>query len=151
MIHAAIFGVSLSIVALCISLLCLWMTIRWKKTQKIQRKQLIYLAGPYSSPDEFVRLGRFDALNAMAGRLMGLGFFIYSPISHTHPIATAGSLPLGWDFWEQYDRVILGCCERLLVYKLPGWEESKGVAAEIEIAKELGLPIDYIEYISGSL
>jgi len=129
--------------AIFISLVGLSMVIKNKSSQ-VKKKQLIYLAGPYSHPDEAVRLSRFHALNKMAGKMMSLGAFVYSPISHTHPIAMDGSLPLGWDFWGQYDRVILECCSKLVVYKLIGWEDSKGVAAEIKIAKELGLPIEYV-------
>jgi len=30
-----------------------------------------------------------------------------------------------------------------VVLTLEGWRESKGVAAEIEIAKQLGIPVEY--------
>lgn len=75
---------------------------------------------------------------------MRQGRHIFSPISHTHPIALAGSLPLGWDFWQAYDRAILRVCKRVIVLMLKGWKESKGVAGEIAIAEELGLPIVYM-------
>lgn len=35
-------------------------------------------------------------------------------------------------------------CEKLIVIKLPGWETSTGVTAEIAHAKELGLLIEEI-------
>ena len=106
---------------------------------------LVYLATPYSDPNPFVREARFKAVNRQAAELMRQGVHIYSPISHTHPIALAGDLPKGWDYWEQYDRTILAACTRMIVFRQPGWERSKGVAAEMAIAKEMGLPIEFID------
>lgn len=106
--------------------------------------RLTYLAGPYSHPDRAVRVSRFEALNAAAAKLMAAGEHVYSPISHTHPIAEAGDLPLGWDFWEQYDRIYLGIAKRVVVLMLDGWRESKGVTAELAIAAEYGLPVEFI-------
>lgn len=107
-------------------------------------KTLVYLATPYSHPDRSVRVKRFDQVNAVAAKLMRDGLHIYSPISHTHPIAEAGDLPLSFDFWEKYDTAILSTCCKLLVLMLEGWQQSKGVTAEIGIAQKLNLPIVYL-------
>jgi Domain of unknown function (DUF1937) len=106
---------------------------------------LVYLSVPYSHPDTTVRSNRFDAVNRVAAILMHRGLLIFSPISHTHPIALAGGLPLGWDFWERYDRAVLRCCTGFLVLTIDGWRESIGVAAETTIAREFGLPIGYVD------
>jgi hypothetical protein len=108
-------------------------------------KTIVYLATPYSHPERVVRLQRFEKVNAVAARLMRDGMHIFSPISHTHPIAEAGDLPLGFDFWQKYDTAFLNNCCKLIVLRLDGWEKSVGVTAEIEIAKSLGLPIEYID------
>lgn len=105
---------------------------------------LIYLATPYSSPDPEIQEERFLAVNRVAAKLMSQGLHIYSPISHTHPIANAGDLPRGWDYWEQYDRAVLAACVGMMVFCQDGWRQSKGVSAEIEIAHEMGLPVQYI-------
>jgi hypothetical protein len=105
---------------------------------------LVYLASPYSDPDPVIRELRFKAANTCASILMREGVHVFSPISHTHPIAVEGGLPLGWDFWEQYDRAILSCCKAVLVCCLNGWERSTGVRAEVCIAAELGLPVGYL-------
>ena len=106
---------------------------------------LVYLATPYSHDDPAVREQRFRVVNRVAAELMRDGMHIYSPISHTHPIAMASDLPKGWDFWEQYDRVVLDACVKVVVLRQDGWEESTGVKAEIEIAKELRLPVEFID------
>lgn len=108
-------------------------------------KTLIYLAVPYSHPDPDVRVARFNAVNRVAAKLMNAGWHIYSPISHTHPIAIAGELPTGWEFWQAYDEAILKECRELRILQLSGWEESKGVKGETEIALRLGIPISYLE------
>lgn len=111
---------------------------------------LIYLAAPYSHPDPAVMDRRFHEINAVAAQLMQSGEFIFSPISHTHPIAMAGGLPTGWDFWEKYDRAILSACCEVRVLMLDGWRESRGVTAEIAIAIKLGLPVTYIDLPAAS-
>jgi site-specific DNA-methyltransferase (adenine-specific) len=105
----------------------------------------IYLAGPYSHPEEALRLKRFEQLNGIAADIMSKGDFVYSPISHTHPIAAAGKLPLGWEFWEKYDTTFIEWADEVHVAMLDGWELSKGVQAEISIAKALNKTIRYIE------
>lgn len=107
-------------------------------------RKLTYLAVPYSHQDALVRLWRFEMANTAAARLMGAGEFVFSPISHTHPIALAGNLPLGWDYWEAYDRAILQSCGKIVVLMLPGWEISKGIEGECNIARELGIPVEFM-------
>jgi hypothetical protein len=109
------------------------------------RKELIYLACPYSHADPAVMATRFEAVNKAAAKLMAQGNYVFSPISHTHPIALAGTLPRGWEYWEGYDRRILSCCDRIIVLRLEGWEQSTGVTAEIKIGHELRIPVDYID------
>lgn len=111
-------------------------------------KTLIYLACPYSHPDRSMRERRFVCVNIVAAKLMGEGHHIFSPISHTHPIAEARSLPQGWEFWEGFDRAFIIHCKKMIVLKLDGWEASVGVQAEIKIAEELGIPVEYMEFAS---
>jgi hypothetical protein len=105
---------------------------------------MIYLAIPYSHSDPEVREQRFQMANIGAARLMGQGHHVFSPISHTHPIALAGDLPLGWDFWAEYDRQILSICNTVVVLCLDGWQESKGVQAEIALAGSMDIPVLYV-------
>lgn len=109
------------------------------------RKRLIYLASPYSHPDPAVQEQRFEAVAREAARMMAEGQFVYSPIAHTHPIAKFGELPKGFDFWEAYDAHLISLCTELVVLKLEGWDQSKGVAAEIKIAQALNIPVTYRE------
>ena len=111
-----------------------------------EHRPLVYLACPYSDPDQEVRLKRFYAANVIASELMRTRHEnVFSPISHTHPIAEDGGLPLGWDFWQECDRAILSVCHKMYVLKLDGWQNSRGVLAEMDIAGQMGLPIEFLD------
>ncbi len=106
----------------------------------------IYLATPYTDKSPAVRQARFEAVNKVAAVLMSKDFLVFSPISHTHPIALAGDLPKGWDFWREYDLTFIEWADELHVLMQDGWDVSTGVTAEIRLATELGMPVHYIEY-----
>ncbi len=106
---------------------------------------MIYLACPYSHKDPGVRKFRFDQSCKAASMLMRDGIHVFSPISHTHPIALHGGLPLGWDFWEQFDRWYIERCSGLYILMLDGWCDSVGVNAEIKLAYEYNKPISHLE------
>jgi Domain of unknown function (DUF1937) len=105
---------------------------------------VIYLASPYSHPERDIRVKRFETVARIAGQLMIEGHIVFSPICHTHPIAEFCDLPTGWEFWERVDRAYLSKCKKLLVLQIPGWDTSIGIAAEIRIAQEIGIPIEYL-------
>ena len=107
--------------------------------------ELIYLACPYTHKDKAVMEERFRCVNKAASKLMAAGRYIFSPISHTHPIAEAGELPRGWEFWQGYDTAIISRCTSIYVLMLEGWKESTGVQAEIKPAKEYDIPVVFID------
>lgn len=104
----------------------------------------IYLATPYTGTKQ-QQQSRFEIVNECAARLMREGFLVFSPISHTHPIALAGALPKGWEFWKEYDLTFIEWADEIYVLMQQGWEKSKGVTAEIKLAKELKKPICYLQ------
>jgi hypothetical protein len=107
--------------------------------------RLIYLAAPYSHKNKDVMIERFLRINKVAAKLMAQGNYIFSPISHTHPIAEAGELPRGWEFWKGYDEEMISHCSSLYVLTLEGWQESTGVNAEVELAAVWEIPISFID------
>lgn len=102
---------------------------------------MIYLASPYSSPDANVRQQRFEAACRVAAGMIRAGHTIFSPMAHSVPICSHGNLPEDWAFWEAVDRELLSKCDRMVVLALSDWHESRGVRAEIDIARELSMPI----------
>ena len=116
----------------------------FKETEFLGVGSIVYLATPYSHDDPEIRRQRFEIVNRIAAKMMSEGKIVYSPISHTHPIALAGDLPTGWDFWKKYDRAMLAACSEVTVVCQPGWDESVGVKAEVKIAVEMGLPVVFM-------
>jgi len=104
---------------------------------------MIYLASPYSHPSHLVRQHRFDEACRAAAALLKAGVATFAPIVHSHPIARYG-LPTGWDYWSRLDREYLVLCDVLAVLTLNGWRDSVGVRAEIELARQLGMPVVYV-------
>lgn len=70
---------------------------------------------------------------------------LYSPIVHNHPLAVVHDLPKTWDFWRKVDVATLRRSDLLIVLKMNGWEESVGVQGEIDVARNLSIPIVYID------
>jgi len=108
-------------------------------------RRLTYLAAPYSHPLPEVRQDRAHRISRAHARLVRDGHLVYSPICHTHSIATHREyrIPYDWEHWRDSCLAFLSICGRVLVLQLDGWERSVGVAAEIVIATEQGLSIDY--------
>lgn len=106
---------------------------------------LIYLACPYSHLNPEVVEARYHFVTKVAGAMMGKGQVIFSPITHSHVVAREWTLPTDWEFWREQDLEILKRCDAVAVLKLPGWQESIGVRAEIDAAIMNGIPVLYVE------
>ena len=104
----------------------------------------IYLCSPYSHKLPEVREMRFQAACHCAAILMRRGLFVFSPIAHSHPIALAGDLPKGFDYWEHFDRWAINSCNSVAVLAIDGYIESTGITAETKYAATLGKRIQYI-------
>ena len=103
--------------------------------------QKIYLAIPYTGIEEL----SFKVANYIAAKLMNEGNIVFSPISHSHHIAAQNELESGWDYWKKFDESFIGWCDIVAIVMLIGWERSKGVNGEIDIADSFGKPITYID------
>lgn len=107
---------------------------------------MIYLASPYSSQDHAVMEDRFDKVCRYTGFLMKQGLVVYSPIVHCHPIAIRVELPRDWGYWGKFDTEMISFASSFMILKLPGWDTSKGVAAERGIAVSLALHVVEVDY-----
>lgn len=108
----------------------------------------IYLAIPYSFNPKM----SFDIANRVAADLMAMGHVVFSPISHSHPIADHmdEALRLDHDFWMRADLPLVEWADEVRVvvigeYGLDLIEKSKGVKREMQYAKELGKPVKFIK------
>ena len=107
----------------------------------------IYLAGPYTHEDPAVREGRYRALTRVTAAFTQRGELVYSPVTYTHPWASiTPGLPPDFEFWRAHCLGILRAwATELMVIKLPGWETSRGVKAEIDLATAMGLDVTYAD------
>ena len=113
---------------------------------------LVYVASVYSqgNANKELREKRFQFVKDWVGLhfmtyIKGYDKVLYSPIIHNHLIAEDHDLPATWDFWRGVDTVILRHCSALIVLKMDGWEKSVGITCEIDTAKMLNIPIQYID------
>ena len=104
---------------------------------------LSYLASPYTNPDKAVREQRFNLVCEKAAALMRVGKVVFSPIAHSHPIDLLFDHPESGEFWKKQDAPYLEFCSELIVLMIDGWEQSKGLAHEIEVATKRGIPVIY--------
>lgn len=108
---------------------------------ELQRAPLCYLASPYSKyPSGHVQA--FIDVSRIAAKLMVAGIKCYSPIAHSHPIATFGNIdPFDHKIWLPFEERMMDLASVLIVARLEGWEKSFGVAHEIEFFERRGRPI----------
>ena len=105
--------------------------------------KLHYLASPYSHQEAEKRLERFNLVGEAVVRFLHLGVYVFSPIAYNAPMEKH-NLPTDWNFWQNYDKAFIERCDSVIVFAIEGHEKSVGVAAEIEFAKSLNLPIFYV-------
>lgn len=108
---------------------------------------LAYLATPYSKTGDLDKAYR-DAC-ALAARLILAGVNVFAPIVHAHGIAQHGKIdPLDQQFWKEADHEFLVKCDTLIVAHLDGWEQSSGIAHEIEFFNGRRKPIFDLDPVS---
>ena len=107
--------------------------------------KLVYIASPYSNPDDRVRHENYLIVTKIAADLVSRGHVAISPITYGHMLLEHASMPTDWEFWENFCITLLRKCEKMIVCNsMVGWNNSRGVAAEIEFAKQNGIEIEYL-------
>src|ERR1035437_6004172 len=103
---------------------------------------MIYLASPYSDPDPAVMASRHKQMLSITAAYMRSFLPVFSPIVHCHELALTHSLPTDFEFWKNYCLDMLHASAVLYVIKLPGWEDSKGIKAEVAYAHTNLIPVE---------
>lgn len=109
-------------------------------------KKIIYLATPYSHENSEVREIRAQQVTELASILIQSDIIVFSPITYGHELAKHGNLPTDFKFWENFCITFLTKCDTMCVYKMSGWDISKGVKSEIEFCEKNNITIKYIEF-----
>ena len=116
-------------------------------------KSFIYMASPYSinaptSTEEGRALREFRYAEALRylSDWTKMGEVVFSPIVHSHPMSWTHDMPGTWDFWSKIDYCFIDNCEKLRVLKMPDWDKSVGITAELAYAAKVGKEIEYVDY-----
>lgn len=104
-----------------------------------------YLASPYTHQDQAVRKQRYEDVRLATHFLLSHRIFVYSPIVHSHDMCETYNLPFTFEFWNAYNEAMILASKGLLVLKLPGWEASRGVTAEIAFAHKQNIPVFFMD------
>lgn len=97
--------------------------------------KLYFIACPYSHANNDIVQQRFDLCTSVATRLTMAGYAVYSQITMSHPMNLIATKLNKKIRWAPIDEAFMAKCDELIVLTLPGWDESSGVASEIEYFK----------------
>lgn len=107
--------------------------------------RFVYLATPYTHVDYYVRIERYEAALAVSARLVQQGDVVYSGIVLFHPVCERFDIAPTWDFWKDYLEKVIPRCDVVVVVRMPGWEKSSGIKAEVDCARRHNIPVEYID------
>src|SRR5258708_6960476 len=102
-----------------------------------------YLGSPYTGSPEIMEV-RYEAVLQATKWLLEKRIWVYSPIIHCHELAKRFNLPRDAAFWRDYNRAMLSSASTFLILSLPGWADSVGLQAEIDIATDLKMPVMFM-------
>jgi len=110
------------------------------------RPAIWYLGSPYSAPGRATMAARHRQACEAAARLFERGIFTYGPIAHTVAIDQAGRMNApAFEFWATFDLGMIDRLTGLMVLMIDGWQDSKGLAAELAHARATGKPVLWCE------
>lgn len=116
----------------------------------LTRHRLVYLGSPYTKYAAGLDAA-FRDVAAIAAQMLQDGVKVYSPITHTHPIAIHGNLdPRNHDIWLPFDQAMMDAADAMCIADMDGWRESYGVQYEIDYFRWQGKPV-YFRAASGDI
>jgi len=111
--------------------------------------KLIYLACPYTDKDENIQKIRAIEANYFTALILSLhtDVAVFSPLTHGTGFDKhlPDDLRESHRFWMKQCIAMLRRCDEVWVLPLNGWDVSKGVEMEIDLAHNLDMPVRYIQ------
>jgi hypothetical protein len=104
----------------------------------------VYLACPYTSEVAGQLEERMEMFYRTVAHLQKSGVFVVSPLFMHQVLKYDPALGHDWNFWKGYAEELIGRSDEMRVLCLNGWDRSKGIRGEIEIAKSMGKSVSFI-------
>lgn len=96
---------------------------------------LIYLASPYTHPSHEVMAQRYILTLGLTTRLLLDGLPVFSPIVYGHQMAS--SLGHSFEAWQHINDAMIHAASDFAIFRLPGWEQSRGIAHEVDLWRRI--------------
>lgn len=107
------------------------------------------MATAYTHAKKSVMRHNFKRVTDIAAAVLRKGeVYVYSPITHGHPINHSEP---NWSYWKDLDEYLLSMCDELWIAEESDWKNSVGVLAEIAWAKNNDMPIKYVKLNRGKI
>ena len=103
---------------------------------------LVYVAAPYAHEDENITKNRIMQSGQYTAHLMNSGYTVFSPVNYGDAL---GHYMTDSNKWFKQYASLLRRSDVLHVLKISGWEDSKGVQADLEIAKLHKIPVYFVD------
>lgn len=108
------------------------------------RHKVIYIGSPYTHPEPDVQVDRWRQISQIVAALIEDGHWPYSPIAHSHSVASFGELEGHFDFWQDFDREMISRTDEFWIACMEGWRDSNGLKFEQEFAESLHKRIRWV-------
>ncbi len=111
-----------------------------------------YVGMPYSAESKATEQRRVNLARLYVSRLMkDHRIHALCTVIHSHEMALENDMPTDIAYWREFNMSILRRSDGLIILPLDRWENSTGLAEEIEIARGSGLPILRYDYLLNEL
>lgn len=100
-----------------------------------------YIASPYSAKTAKTRAKRFAAAADLMLLLQSHDVIAWSPVATWHPVEQRLKQPLPSEAYRPMNATMLYHSCGLIRYLLPGWEQSRGMLYEAQLAAKWDKPI----------
>ena len=91
----------------------------------------IYLASPYTHPDPAVMAQRYSLTLGLTTRLLIDGLPVFSPIVYGRQMER--DLGHTFEAWQSINDAMIHAASDFAIFRLPGWEQSRGIAHEVDL------------------
>lgn len=114
----------------------------------MNKDKVYYIISPFTAKGENakdVEAYRYYQQGKLHSELILQGYTTIAPIEMCYHLHLRFGLPGGYEFWQKRDRALIKASDGVVVFKMEGWKDSKGVTDEIQYAESLGKDVHYLD------